>query len=997
MNKAIFLFLSISLLNFELSFSQEADDLKALEAELLGITTMENRKETIALERKRSREMFHDALMTFQSHDFENALTKFDSSLVHGLKWFPAGHHLPQAAYVMKAWAHIRLNRFDDADEILKNALEGFQNLNFTLESNEIYSSDHFYYKQPYEYFIGTNKDVFISNCYIFSKFSQGQYPEALSLFDKTYEARKKKIENGVAKWDSFDLEFFQTAIPVLCNNYQLELANELVIRSDELIDTLNIQVIAPTLVSRSKINKVVVLKTSGEFKQAESLIIELLKEENTGSLTTDEIIMLQLYHVDILIATNQDLRAQEILDEVALKISDYPPLHALKIRYTFSDIAKYNTLPYWPIEIDQLVEKKLTTIIEDLENANQGGRIEYWNAVYLLFNYFENRVSSGWSQFKYTDLLEKILDAQNAPPSIQFIANIRKAIQLIQDEDYSASKIYAIKSLNMAEVTGNPIELTSIHTILAKLSSLLKESDEAKHYNKLLQNDIVFLISNYNYYLNELNREKFWKSNIAVPVSYYKDYCVNNFNNDKSLIDSLLNFQINTKGALLKAGQNLNNRVRNSNDPKVHELYAQHIALKNQYSLLMNEPFSEKRILTWNKLNLVESNLANMLGEDFKEKYLGWEEIKNQLSEDQTAIEIIRIHNDDQVRYVYLTLSGISKQPSISVLELSEKKERKFLKTYENLIKYNVESELIYDELFHPFLDNIPTGSEIILSVDGIYNKINPNTLKKSGAYLIDKFKFTNVTSLRSIHEQKPMTKDASSKDVYLIGRPEYYDKSESESDMERSGSTRWYANESFADLPGTQIEVESISSILAQSNLKSVLLLGNQASESSLKELDNPYMLHVATHGYFINSDSHSSYLPMMNSGLVMANAGHDFSNDEFKEDGFLTAFELSSLNLTGTKLTVFSACESGLGEVANGEGVYGLGRALHLAGSEFSILSLWKVDDNATKDLMINLYEEILKTQNIKQSFHDAQIITREKYPAPRYWGAFILYEN
>lgn len=995
MSKIFSLIISLFFFNLGISFGQEDSDLEALEAELLGINNKEEQKQSLELERRRSRELFHDALITIQAQDFESALVKFDTSLQHGLKHFPKGHHLPQIAYAMKAWAYINLYRMEDADEILTDALHGFQRLDYSLVSNETYSPSHFYYEKPYEYYFGVNKEALISAYYIYSKTSQGQYREAQVQFEKVYNDRKEKVKNGLATWDQIDLEFFQSSIPVLCTNYELDLANELVDRSEELIATLNIEKSAPVLMSRSKINEVVVLKTSGEFKQAESIIVELLKTE---SLTKDEFIMLQLYYTDILLSTNQHIRAEEILDKVKKELTNYPPYHSLKLKHAFLDIAKYEKLAFWPEEIDNMVENKLSSIITHLDSVNQSSRAEYWEAVYLLFNYFDNRISSNWSQFKYTGLLDKILKNPNAPPSIQSIAYIRKAIQLKHDEEYTAAMQYALKSLELAQRTGNPIELTSIHTILANLSTLLNENTEAYRYYELVHKDVMSLISNYNYYLNESNREKFWKSHIATPLAYYKSYCVDNYNKDLPLLDSLINLRINTKGALLKAGQYLNNRVRNSNDPKVHELHAQLIELKNQYSLLMNEPYSEKRIVISNKLSLAETDIAHLLEVDNVEAYLDWKEIRNVLTDNQTAIEIIRIQEDDQVRYVYIALSNKSKNPSIAVLELNENEEMKLLKTYENLIKFNIESELIYQELFEPFLRNIPDGSEMILSVDGIYNKINPNTLKKGNTYMIDKFKFLNVTSLRSIYEQSIEKKEANSNDVYLFGRPEYYKKDSTlKNKNDRSRSNRWYADESFADLPGTQIEVESISSLLANSNINSVIHLGKEANEKSIKELDNPYILHLATHGYFIDSEEHSNYLPMMNSGLVMANAGNNLRDPNTENDGFLTAFELSSLNLSNTELTIFSACESGLGEVKNGEGVYGLGRALQLAGSKFSILSLWKVDDEATKDLMITLYKNIIETQNIKQSFHDAQLITREKYPAPRDWGAFTLIEN
>lgn len=108
-------------------------------------------------------------------------------------------------------------------------------------------------------------------------------------------------------------------------------------------------------------------------------------------------------------------------------------------------------------------------------------------------------------------------------------------------------------------------------------------------------------------------------------------------------------------------------------------------------------------------------------------------------------------------------------------------------------------------------------------------------------------------------------------------------------------------------------------------------------------------------------------------------------------------LTAYEATSLNLSNTQLVVLSACETGLGDVKAGEGVYGLQRAFMVAGAKNVIMSVWKVDDRVTSELMVAFYEANAETKSITKAFRQAQLIIRERYPDPYYWGGFKLLTN
>ncbi|MGZ8992555.1 MAG: CHAT domain-containing protein [Burkholderiaceae bacterium] len=206
------------------------------------------------------------------------------------------------------------------------------------------------------------------------------------------------------------------------------------------------------------------------------------------------------------------------------------------------------------------------------------------------------------------------------------------------------------------------------------------------------------------------------------------------------------------------------------------------------------------------------------------------------------------------------------------------------------------------------------------------------------------------------------------------------------------RSFDGRW------DDLPGARTEAARIATLLKGS---AEVIIGARATESAIKRVASPRVLHVATHGFFLpkimsldGKTSLSIENPLLRAGLLFTGANRRAGGDG--EDGVLTALEASSLELNGTQLVVLSACDTGVGDVSHGDGVIGLGRAFALAGARSQLTSLWKVSDSATLALMVNYYTSILAGTDLALGLRQAQVslLKRSATRHPFFWGAFVF---
>jgi CHAT domain-containing protein len=347
------------------------------------------------------------------------------------------------------------------------------------------------------------------------------------------------------------------------------------------------------------------------------------------------------------------------------------------------------------------------------------------------------------------------------------------------------------------------------------------------------------------------------------------------------------------------------------------------------------------------------------------------------------------------------------------AAIEASIEKFRKALADPDNDQAADLGRQL-YDLTMAKVLPKVGGSTNLLIAPDGALNVIPFSALvDEKKQFLIAKYTFTYLTSGRDLLRVSVKSKGQGG--GVLFADPKFDADSPAKNDNKTRGArSADLASFKWPQLPGTAAEADAV--VKTFKGLK--VYRGELATEGTLKKVKGPMILHLATHGFFLpdekppedeeggsrmalpgmpgasvaTSQPQQFENPLLRSGLALAGANKLASGDD---DGLLTALEASSLDLSGTKLVVLSACETGVGKVTNGDGVYGLRRSLVIAGAESLVMSMWQVDDFATKELMSGFYKRISEGKPRSAALRETQIqlLTNPKYAHPFYWAAFV----
>lgn len=568
-----------------------------------------------------------------------------------------------------------------------------------------------------------------------------------------------------------------------------------------------------------------------------------------------------------------------------------------------------------------------------------------------------------------------------------------------------------AEKQLTRAyEVRGNILE--SLHPDyirtqedLAILYWKTNRPEEAYKLYKEVMDKTVDFTNRYFPPMSEAEKTKFW--DVTAPrFQRFYNFSLENKGAIKALETDFYNYHIATKALLINSTSKVKQAILNSSDAALKRDYINWLDQKEQLAQMYG--FSKEKLEEQNinlselerQVNAMERTLSeksSLFSDGYTSKQTDYKELINLLDDNEAIVDIVRVRLFDQdfkeeAKYVAFVLK---KGSGIQVIELENgnQLETRYGKYYRTAIQQKLPDEYSYNQ-FWSRIDPAVAGKKVLyISPDGVYNQLNLNTLKnEKGEFNLNKYDIAIVGNAKDLIDIKARQPQAGTKSAFLLGFPDY-------------------ATDAVPPLPGTKVELENVAKALKAANYNITQRMQKEATELSIKSIKAPQVVHIATHGYFLQDvkgakgsvygvdAENASNNPLLRSGLILADAKGAINNNPSldmsgSENGILTAYEAMNLDLEGTDLVIMSACETGLGDVKSGEGVYGLQRSFLVAGADALIMSLWKVDDEATQLLMSNFYTNWIKGSNKQKAFKQAQVQLMAKYKEPYYWGAFVM---
>jgi CHAT domain-containing protein/Tfp pilus assembly protein PilF len=590
-------------------------------------------------------------------------------------------------------------------------------------------------------------------------------------------------------------------------------------------------------------------------------------------------------------------------------------------------------------------------------------------------------------------------------------------------------------------------------HPSVAKASSALaglyfaegKYAEAEPLFDRSLEN-LTKQFERYFVYMSEKDRLEFLDT-VSNLFPVYFSFCQAAYERTPQVAGKMYDVLLWEKGLVASSIASLQSRVAAGGNQETLALFQKLAVNRARIAALAHrqpkDPEERRKTIAQleEESNDLEEQVAQRsapLGEGERLTRARWKDIRGVLGEHDAAVEIVRFHLHDGRNFVdksfYAALIVTRRTeiaPTLVLLGNAAKFEHEYLLKYRAWAARSaqVPGSALYEMFWKPLEKSLAGSQRIYLSPDGILNEVSLGIIPTPRGLLVERYDLRIVSSTRDLLREPTTPK---SNYAVLVGDPAF-----SMTDVEERAAaaqthktvgptkllmastgdgmrSRDSRAQHLSPLPGTSLELRRIGSVLKRNDWTVETYTGKNALVKTVKGVEGPRVLHLATHGFFLlDQEGHKrgslddtptgSEEPMLRSGLYFAGANRTLlrrSADPELNDGILTAYEASELNLEGTELVVLSACETGLGQVKNGEGVLGLRRAFQEAGAESVLMSLWSVPDRETQELMELFYKYWLSGQEKPAALRLAQIELRKMVKArygqdqPFYWGGFVL---
>lgn len=409
---------------------------------------------------------------------------------------------------------------------------------------------------------------------------------------------------------------------------------------------------------------------------------------------------------------------------------------------------------------------------------------------------------------------------------------------------------------------------------------------------------------------------------------------------------------------------------------------------------------------------NLEKELTRSVFQKNIKPPTVQFENLRQHLEPKEASVDYFNVHISDEYgqfpdSFFYFALIIRPEWSNPKLIQLLEGKELKEILDLSSHYTLNAEvNHLLYQKIWQPLEAHLEGVETIHLSPDGLLHQVSfsglfPNL--ETDQTLIEKYQFKYYSNLGDLVKEKESMELAPA--ILLMANIDY------DTGLKNIDFT---SNEYFSPLAGTVKELDYLKKNAALKSYKIQTFESSLATETNLKEYlltTPPSILHLATHGYFLERNEEietakslgerlqTAENDFLRSGLVFAGVNQfwlDTMSIDPEQDGVLTALEVANLDLSKTELVVLSACNTGRGELTDGEGIFGLQRAFKMAGVKYVLVSLWKIPDVQTAELMNYFYTYLSTNSSPSEALFLAQKSMQQDYDNPFNWAGFVLFE-